>query len=71
MAVNLDRFAQGLRDPQDTGIRPQVLCAGCGQSVESGEYVFVLPDGKVTHDDFECFYDAMRPERVPVEEVLA
>lgn len=70
----LDRFAgfaAELRDPQDVGIRLRVRCAGCGESVENGEFVYILDDGRVVHDAYECVLSALKLERIPVEEVLS
>jgi len=39
MAVNLDRFAQGLPDPQEAEVK--AYCEGCGGEIYEGEEVYI------------------------------
>ena len=51
MAVNLDRFAQGLPDQQDAEV--MAYCEGCGGEIYEGEDVYVV-DGVILHAEWEC-----------------
>ncbi len=67
MAVNLDRFAQGLPDPQD--IAPITFCEGCDGEIYPGEDVYVV-DGYILHSDPECLVKYIDPEEKSIEEAL-
>lgn len=51
MSINLNRFAQGLPDPQD--VAPVEFCEACGGEIYPGEDVYVL-DGYIFHRDPDC-----------------
>ena len=67
MAVSLDRFAQGLPDPQEAPVMAE--CAGCGGEIYPGEDVYDI-NGDITHADWECLYQYIEPERKTIEEAL-
>ena len=67
MAVNLDRFAQGLPDPQEAEVK--AYCEGCGGEIYEGEDVYVV-DGVILHAEWDCLYRYIDPELKTVEEVL-
>ena len=67
MAVNLDRFAQGLPDPQEAEV--VCHCFGCGGEIYKGEDVYVV--GKdILHADWDCLYRYIDPDFMTVEEAL-
>jgi len=67
MAVNLDRFAQGLPDPQEAEV--MAYCEGCGGEIYEGEEVYVV-DGEILHAEWECLVQYIDPELMTVEEAL-
>ncbi len=67
MAVNLDRFAQGLPDPQEA--EPVAECAGCCTEIYPGEDVYRV-NGDILHADWECLYRYIDPDFMTVEEAL-
>ncbi len=54
MSVCLDRFAQGLPDPQAYEPEPWAVCEGCGRDIYPGEDCIDL-DGSICCDDMDCF----------------
>lgn len=67
MSVNLDRFAQGLPDPQEA--LPLEQCQGCGCEIYPGEDVYVV-DGYILHSDPDCLVKYIDPEEKSIEEAL-
>ena len=67
MAVNLDRFAQGLPDPQD--IAPITFCEGCDREIYPGEDVYVV-ENAILHADWDCLVQYIDPEVKTIEEAL-
>lgn len=67
MAVNLDRFAQGLPDPQDAKVMAE--CAGCGCQIYQGSRVYVVK-GNILHADDACLNAYIMPDIMTVEEAL-
>lgn len=67
MAVNLDRFAQGIPDPQEAEVK--AYCEGCGGEIYEGEDVYVV-DGVILHADWDCLYQYIDPEFMTIEEAL-
>lgn len=67
MTVNLDRFAQGLPDPQDVAAVEE--CQGCGRAIYPGEDVYVV-DGYILHAAWECLVDHLGLQVMTVEEAL-
>lgn len=67
MAVNLDRFAQGLPDPQEAEV--MTCCEGCGGEIYQGEDVYVV-DGVILHAEWDCLYQYIDPKLKTVEEAL-
>ena len=67
MAVNLDRFAQGLPDPQEAEVKAH--CEGCGGEIYDGEEVYVV-EGEILHAEWECLVRYIDPELMTVEEAL-
>ncbi len=67
MAVNLDRFAQGLPDPQDAEV--MAYCEGCGGEIYEGEDVYVV-DGVILHAEWDCLYQYIDPDRTTIEAAL-
>ena len=67
MSVNLDRFAQGLPDPQEA--LPLEQCQGCGGEIYPGEDVYVV-DGYILHSDPDCLVKYIDPEEKSIEEAL-
>ena len=68
MAVNLDRFAQGLPDPK--GVPPLEQCQACGGEIYPGEDVYVLDDGYILHADRDCLVKYVAPETKTIEQAL-
>lgn len=66
-AMNLDRFSQGLPDPQEE--KPITECAGCSLEVYPKDDVYVV-DGAILHADWECLYRYINPICITAEEVL-
>lgn len=53
--LTLDRFSQGLRDPQEA---PAVAyCAACQCEIYDGDLVYLMPGGDVIHGDRQCLED--------------
>ena len=67
MAINLDRFAQGLPDTQD--VAPLEQCQSCGGEIYPGENVYVV-DGYILHAERECLARHINLEVMAVEEAL-
>ncbi len=67
MAVNLDRFAQGLPDPQDAKV--MAYCESCHGEIYEGEDVYVVY-GAILHADWDCLYHYVDPDFMTVEEAL-
>ena len=67
MAVNLNRFSQGLPDPQDAEV--MAYCEGCGGEIYPGEDVYVV-DGVILHAEWECLVQYIDPEVKTIEEAL-
>ena len=67
MSVNLDRFAQGLPDPQEA--LPLEQCQGCGGEIYPGEDVYVV-DGYIIHARVDCLVSYVSPRYMTIEEAL-
>ena len=67
MTVNLDRFSQGLPDPQEA--KTMCYCQGCGGNIYPGEDVYVI-DGDITHNDWECLVQYIDPVVKTIEEAM-
>ena len=67
MAVNLDRFAQGLPDPQEAEVK--AYCEACGGEIYEGEDVYVV-DGVILHAEWDCLHQYIDPDFMTVEEAL-
>ena len=67
MAVCLDRFSQGLPDPQEAEI--MCHCFACGGEIYEGEYIYVV-DGFIIHRNSECLLKHVDPIEETVEEAL-
>ncbi len=67
MAVNLDRFSQGLPDPQETEVK--AYCEGCGGEIYQGEDVYDV-DGVILHAEWECLVKYINPDRTTIEAAL-
>ena len=65
--MNLDRFSQGLPDPQDAEV--MAYCEGCGGEIYPGEDVYCV-NGDILHMEWECLYRYIDPELKTVEEAL-
>jgi len=65
--MNLDRFSQGLPDPQDAEV--MAYCKGCGGEIYEGEDVYVV-DGLILHAEWDCLYQYIDPKLKTVEEAL-
>lgn len=65
--MNLDRFSQGLPDPQEADVK--AYCTGCGGEIYENEDVYVV-NGEILHKDLECLEQYIDPVIVTVEEVL-
>lgn len=65
--MNLDRFAQGLPDPQNAKV--MAYCEGCGGEIYEGEDVYVV-NGEILHDDWECLVQYIDPDVKTIEEAL-
>ena len=66
--MNLDRFSQGLPDPQDAEVI--AYCEGCGGEIYEGEDVYVVEDGEILHAEWECLVQYIDPEVKTIEEAL-
>ena len=49
--MNLDRFSQGLPDPQEE--EPVGECEGCGGEIYASDLVYNI-EGTLVHVDLEC-----------------
>ena len=65
--MNLDRFSQGLPDPQEAEVK--AYCEGCGGEIYEGEDVYVV-DGVILHAEWDCLYQYIDPGFMTVEEAL-
>jgi len=65
--MNLDRFSQGLPDPQDADVL--AYCEGCGGEIYQGEEVYVV-EGDILHAEWECLVRYIDPEFKTIEEAL-
>jgi len=65
--MNLDRFSQGLPDPQDADVL--AYCEGCGREIYEGEDVYRV-GSDILHADRECLVQYIEPDIMPVEEAL-
>lgn len=65
--MNLDRFAQGPKDPQEE--KPVTFCEFCGMEIYPGEEVYVLQDGRI-YCTADCVIKEINAVLVPVEEAL-
>lgn len=65
--MNLDRFSQGLPDPQDAKV--MAYCESCRREIYEGEDVYVVY-GTILHADWECLYRYIDPELTTIEEAL-
>lgn len=52
--TNLDRFAQGSKDPQEA--LPVAECSGCGGDIFPDDKVYVLGSGELLHADESCLF---------------
>lgn len=64
---NLDRFAHGIKDPQNTA--PLTHCAGCGGAIYPGEEIYLV-DSDITHNDWECLKKYINPIETTIEDVI-
>jgi len=65
--MNLDRFSQGLPDPQNAEV--MAYCEGCGGEIYEGEDVYYA-NGAILHNDSDCLYQYINPQLMTVEEAL-
>lgn len=65
--ISLDRFAQGLRDPQAAKVWG--YCAACCGEIYEGATVIVLEDGTIVHDELDCLMDAVGARRRDTDEL--
>ena len=65
--MNLDRFSQGLPDPQDAEV--MAYCKGCGGEIYEGEDVYVV-EGEILHAERECLFQYINPDRTTIEAAL-
>ena len=65
--MNLDRFSQGLPDPQDADVL--AYCEGCRGEIYQGEDVYIA-DGVILHAEWECLVQYIDPEVMTIEEAL-
>jgi len=66
--LTLDRFSQGLCDPQEAPV--VATCAACGGEIYDGDLVYVIPGGDILHGDTECLVDYIGASLMSAEEVL-
>ncbi len=64
---NLDRFAQGLPDPQDAPVLAN--CEACSGEIYPGEYVYVLNEC-IVHADVNCLLAYLDLKAMTIEEAL-
>ena len=65
--MNLDRFSQGMPDPQEAKV--MAYCKGCVKEIYEGEDVYVV-DGNVLHAETDCLVMYINPEHTTIEEAL-
>jgi len=66
--LTLDRFSQGLRDPQEA---PAVAyCAACNCEIYDGDLVYVVPGGDILHGDTECLVEYIGARLMSAEDVV-
>jgi len=68
MLPSMDRFSQGLPDPQDTKV--VAYCDGCDGEIYEGEDVWLLRDGCIVHQEYSCLEKCMDIAIMTVEEAL-
>jgi len=66
-SMNLDRFSQGIPDPQDAEV--MTYCEGCGGEIYPGEDVYCV-NGDIIHAEWECLVQYIDPEVKTIEEAL-
>lgn len=62
---NLDRFAQGPEDPQDTTPEEEIFaeCAICNRTIYYGDDYIDIDDGDIiVCDDLDCLLEAINGE---------
>ena len=65
--ANLDRFSQGLPDPQD--VEPLETCQACGAEIYPGDEVWVV-DGYAICEHGPCLEGLLKPQRMTIEQFL-
>ena len=65
--MNLDRFSQGLPDPQDADVL--AYCDCCGKEIYEGEEVYIVYDA-VIHAEDECLFGYFGIEKMTIDEAL-
>lgn len=65
--MNLDRFSQGLPDPQEAKV--MAYCEGCGGEIYEGEDVYCINED-ILHFDDECLARYIDPQVMSIEEAL-
>lgn len=66
--VNLDRFAQGLPDPQNADI--VYYCDACGGEIYDGEEVYYTIDGSILHAEIRCLKEYLDVKTVIINDIL-
>ena len=54
MDTSLDRFAQGLPDPQEQEPQPVKNCINCGFEIYEDDEYFEFPSGEISCFDVDC-----------------
>lgn len=66
--LTLDRFSQGLRDPQEA---PAVAyCAACRLEIYDADLVYSMPGGDIIHGNEQCLADYADAQLMSSEEAL-
>ena len=67
MSVNLDRFSQGLPDPQEAPV--MATCEACGGEIYEGELIWLI-ENEIIHYRLECLERMLDLQAMTVEEGL-
>ncbi len=65
--LTLDRFSQGLRDPQEAPVVAH--CAACDGEIYDADLIYMMPGGDVIHGDRRCLEDYTGAVLLSAEEI--
>jgi len=65
--LTLDRFSQGLCDPQEAPVVAH--CAACDGEIYDADLIYMMPGGDVIHGDRRCLEDYTGAVLLSAEEI--